>query len=86
MKRIVITLCLSIFLITAVFTNLVNAQQATFSTWTGGTGDWGTGANWDDGEPDSWTHASINNGGTAQISQNGEAANFFDLANKLFKP
>lgn len=51
----------------------VGAQAATLWTNTG-TGDWGTGTNWDSGEPDQNDVATIDNGGTAQVTQNGERA------------
>ena len=49
-----------------------SAYAATY--WQVSTGDWSTGSNWNGGEPDSSTFAYVNNGGTAKITQNGEAA------------
>ncbi|UCE60006.1 MAG: hypothetical protein JSU63_21505, partial [Phycisphaerales bacterium] len=54
------------------------SEQASSKTravtfWQGGTGNWSTGSNWDNGEPTSADWAYINNGGTAQITNAGEA-------------
>ncbi|MBT6046700.1 MAG: hypothetical protein HOG49_07755, partial [Candidatus Scalindua sp.] len=73
MKQKLITICLAIFLITAISTNISNAAD---KTWTGGgaDSDWSTGANWNSGEPGSGDNAIINNGGAVQITQSGEVA------------
>ena len=49
------------------------------TTWTDGTGDWFTAANWSAGVPDSSTIADINNGGTAQIMSSGAAASDVEI-------
>ena len=53
--------------------------QAVDTYWQGGTGNWSTAANWDNGEPTEFKNADINNGGTAQITQAGEACNVLTL-------
>jgi T5SS/PEP-CTERM-associated repeat protein len=57
-------------LILIVITALLLPMSAAFGAttkWTGATGIWFIGTNWDNGEPDLTTAAQINNGGTAQI-------------------
>jgi T5SS/PEP-CTERM-associated repeat protein len=61
---------------------LLLASPAAFSqttTWTDGTGNWFTPANWSAGVPNSSTIADINNGGTAQITSNGAAASQVEI-------
>ncbi len=49
--------------------------EAYYLRWTGGVGDWSRRSNWSDGiEPTSSDLAEIDNGGTALITQDGEAA------------
>lgn len=48
--------------------------------WQGGIGDWGFAGNWTHGEPTQADTAYIDNGGTAQITQAGEACYSLELA------
>ena len=66
-------------LLTILLIGLIVAQaQALGTYWQGGTGNWGTGGNWDNGEPASDDNAYIN-AGTAQITQAGEVCLFLFL-------
>jgi hypothetical protein len=49
------------------------AAQVQATTWTGGTGDWGTGANWSSGEPSGSDDALFQALGEATVSQAGES-------------
>ena len=49
------------------------AAQGQSTTWTGGTGDWGTGANWSGGEPSASVDALFQAVGTATVNQAGES-------------
>ena len=61
-------------LLTTVLLGLIVARaEAGQTSWQGGTGDWSTDSNWDNDEPTASDDAWINNGGTAQITQAGEA-------------
>lgn len=51
----------------------VAAQAQSATTWTGGDGDWGTGANWSGGEPNGSVDALFQAVGTATVSQAGES-------------
>ena len=51
----------------------VQAIELDPTFWQVGTGNWSTEANWYYGEPTGSHAAYINNGGTAQITQAGEA-------------
>ncbi|MBT6562184.1 MAG: hypothetical protein HON76_06635, partial [Candidatus Scalindua sp.] len=80
MKRILITLCLSLLFTATVPVGVVNAAS---KFWNVANGDW-SGTNWNSGivwppqpnvgEPGSGDTAYIDNGGTAQITQSGETA------------
>jgi fibronectin-binding autotransporter adhesin len=69
--------------IAAAFVNSASyAQAPPDHTWTGGTGNWATGANWDQGAaPGTNNKALINNGGTAQVQAAGAVASSFLVGN-----
>ncbi len=59
--------------LTTLLIGLIAAQaQAVDTYWQVGTGNWGTGSNWNNGEPTDIDYAYINNGGTAQITSSDE--------------
>ncbi len=47
--------------------------------WQGGSGNWSTGAKWNNGEPSTGDYAYINNGGTAKVTHAGEVCSSLRL-------
>lgn len=48
------------------------AARAQTTTWFGSTGNWGTAANWSNGEPTADLDAILTAAGTAQVTASGE--------------
>lgn len=70
----------AILLAAAVLAFFVSGAFGATTSWTlQGTGNWFTGENWSNGEPDSTTDAQINNSGTAQISADAPMAEALSL-------
>ncbi|NOX97057.1 MAG: hypothetical protein GXO98_03145 [Nitrospirae bacterium] len=76
-KRVFRQLLGMVTILGGMFLLSLPAQAITY--WQVGTGDWSTGANWDNGEPTSDDYAYINNGGTAQITLNDRVCRFLNL-------
>ena len=70
--------------LTTVLIGLIVARAGAVDTyWQGGTGNWGTGTNWNGGEPTASDYAYINNAGTAYITQVGEVCSVLYLGQGL---
>lgn len=78
MKRIMMTVLLSLLVAAAVPVGVANALTTYWTDGDPGDSDWSTGGNWNFGEPGSGDFAGIN-GGTAEITQSGEVALNFTL-------
>ncbi len=60
---------------------VVTSAKASPNFWQAGTANWGTSINWTAGEPTSDSVACVDNGGTAQITEEGEVCYQLFLGN-----
>ncbi len=73
MKRIMMTVLLSVLTAAALPVGIANALS---TAWTAGTtSNWDTDGSWNNSEPGFSDFAFINNGETAQVTYSGEEAN-----------
>ena len=73
-----------LIVLTTLLIGLIAAHaQAVDTYWQGGIGNWSIGSNWDNGEPTASDDVYINNGGTAHITQAGEACGWLYLGQNV---
>jgi hypothetical protein len=70
-------------LVAGLLIALATAAQAQTTTWTANEGDWGTGANWSNGEPTAGVDAVVNTTASVMVTQSGEVCRGLSLSGGL---